>query len=90
MEPHNRLDHLLHDLEDGCELVFRSPHGDTMPRDPLHAAWRSAAAAATEAYDSWRVARTELTYAAYLAATDQADSAQDALKRRSLAAAAGV
>jgi hypothetical protein len=90
MEPHDRLDHLLQDLEDGCELVFRSRAPDGLPSDPLRAAWQQAAAGAADALATWRSTRTALAHATYLAAADQADSAQDALARRALAAAAGV
>jgi hypothetical protein len=87
MNPHNRLDHLLHDLEDGCEIVFRDPNGDA---DPLHSAWRNAADGAGSAYAAWRSTRTSLTHAAYLAAADQADAAQEALARRARSSAAGM
>jgi hypothetical protein len=77
------------DAQDLGELVFLptfEPTGD----DPLHGAWIAAAARARDAYVDWRQSRTALTHAAYVAAADQADAAQDALARRQRAAAAGM
>lgn len=90
MEPRDRFDYLLEHLEDGCELVFRTPGCETVERDPLHAVWRRAADEAASALAAWRSTRSTLTHAAYLAAADQADAAHDALARRALASAAGV
>src|SRR4051794_2282587 len=90
MDPHNPLDHLLQDLEDGCEIVFRNPDGDdAASRDPLHAAGRTAADDAGDAYALWRSTRSAFAHAASVAAADRADAAHDALARRCRASAAG-
>lgn len=82
-------EHLNHLLEDSEEVVFL-PSFEARTRDPLHGAWIAAAARARDAYIDWRQNRTSETYAAYVAAADQADAAQDALARRRRASAAGM
>lgn len=67
---------LLEDLQDTRELVIRAADVD----DPVMAAWRGAAEDAHEAYDAWCAAPGRLTYAAYLAAEDQADAALASLR----------
>jgi hypothetical protein len=49
--------------------------------DSPAAQWHRAAADATSAYAHWRRNRDAASYAAYRAAADQADAAQDALAR---------
>jgi hypothetical protein len=66
---------LLDDLTDTRELVLARPMGG----DPLLAAWRIAADEAQDAYDRWSDRPGALTHAAYVAATEQADAAADAL-----------
>jgi hypothetical protein len=58
-------------LCDTGELVLRDPR----PGDPLLAAWRIAADDERDAYAAWCAEPSALTYAAYLALRDQADSA---------------
>ncbi len=48
-------------------------------RDEVYAIWCAARAEANIAYDGWRVAPGVDSYAAYRAAEDRADAAQDAL-----------
>ena len=62
----------LGDLGDTHEVVLSRPTGAA---DPLLGAWRIAAAEAREAYAAWCFLPSALTYAAYLAAEDQADAA---------------
>jgi hypothetical protein len=70
------LRHLLSGIADHGELTHREP----LPvRDPLRAAWRSAADDALEAYESWLLSRGADDFAVYRAYADRADAAQDAL-----------
>ncbi len=48
-------------------------------RDSALHDWRVASSTAREAYGNWRRMRDAASYAAYRAAADQADAAQDAL-----------
>ena len=48
-------------------------------RDELYAIWCAARAEANIAYDGWRMSPGREAYAAYRAAEDRADAAQDAL-----------
>jgi hypothetical protein len=76
-------DHLNELLEETGEVVFLAV-SETTTSDPLHGAWVAAAARARNAYADWRSTRDAATYAAYLAAADQADAAQDTLARAAL------
>jgi len=76
-------DHLSELLEETGEVVFLATT-DTAAHDPLKGAWVAAAARARDAYADWRSTRDGTTYAAYVAAADQADAAQDALSRAAL------
>ena len=76
-------DRLSELLEDTGEVVYLAV-SETTALDPFHGAWVAAAARARDAYADWRSTRDGATYAAYLAAADQADAAQDALARASL------
>jgi hypothetical protein len=67
---------LLDDVPDTRELVLRAPPA---VRDLVHAAWKDAHAEATAAYAAWRATGGEDAYAAYRAAQDRADAAQDAV-----------
>ena len=68
---------LLRDVPDTREIVIRPtapPSGDA-----LTAAWRAAEDEATRALAAWRGAPGTAAYAAFRAAQDRADAAQDAL-----------
>ena len=71
------LKSLLDDVPDTFEIVLR--------RDPEWSpaleVWRDAAEDAAGALEYWRTAPGDLTYAAYRAAQDREDAAQDALVR---------
>ncbi len=58
-------------LADTGELVLR----DARPGDPLLAAWRIAADDERDAYAAWCAQPSALSYAVYLALSDQADAA---------------
>ena len=66
---------LLDDVPDTLEIVLR--------RDPAWSpvleAWRDACEEAAEALEFWRDVPGEAAYAAYRAAQDREDAAQDAL-----------
>jgi hypothetical protein len=66
---------LLDAVPDTREIVLRRLSGWSAERD----AWREAHDDAVEAYQAWLAGRTRGLYAAYLAAQDRADAAQDAL-----------
>ena len=66
---------LLDDVPDTFEIVLkREPEWS-----PVLEAWRDAADEAAEALGRWRSAPGEDAYAAYRAAQDREDAAQDAL-----------
>ena len=67
---------MLGSLDDTRELVLASPHGDE--GDPLFAAWMVAERRAVHALAAWRDRGGAEAYAAYRAAADEADAAQDA------------
>lgn len=71
----NELKDLLDLLDDTRELVLRRDAGWTPVRD----AWGDAYEDAAEAYREWARLRTANAYAAYRAAQDREDAAQDAL-----------
>ena len=71
----NDLKVLLDLLDDTRELVLRRDTGWT----PVLDAWGDAREDADDAYREWRHLRTEAAYAAYRAAQDREDAAQDAL-----------
>jgi hypothetical protein len=58
---------------------FLAPADDLRDRDELFVLWSVARAEANLAYDTWRVHPGREPYAAYRAAEDRADAAQDAL-----------
>ena len=70
----NDLKVLLDLLDDTRELVLRR-EGWT----PVLDAWGDAREDADAAYREWRLLRTGASYAAYRAAQDREDAAQDAL-----------
>ena len=69
---------LLDAVPDTREIVLRRGEGWSAERD----AWREAHDEAVDAYRRWRAGRTRVEYAAYRAAQDRADAAQDALAAR--------
>lgn len=74
----DELRSLLDAVPDTREIVLRRGEGWSAERD----AWREAHDDAVEAYRCWRAGRTRAGYAAYRAAQDRADAAQDALAAR--------
>ena len=67
---------LLDDVPDTWEIVLRRDQGWS----PVLHAWRDAAEEAAAALEDWRSAPGDLdVYAAYRAAQDREDAAQDAL-----------
>ena len=71
----DELRFLLDGVPDTRELVIRRADGWAPERD----AWRDAHEDAAAAYRAWRRERSAATYAAYRAAQDREDAAQDAL-----------
>jgi hypothetical protein len=69
---------LLDAVPDTREIVLRRGEGWSAERD----AWREAHDDAVDAYHTWRGGGTRGGYAAYRAAQDRADAAQDALAAR--------
>jgi len=74
----HELKQLLDQVADTREIVLRCPR-----RSAEYDAWSDAHEEAEHAYLGWRVAGTSETYAAYRAAQDREDAAQDALARAS-------
>jgi hypothetical protein len=72
-----QLHDLLEEIPDTRELVVASPEPDG-----LLAAWRAAHADAAGALGRWRSVANREAFAAYRAAADRADAAQDALARQ--------
>jgi hypothetical protein len=76
---------LLDDVPDTLELVLRGARGE-QEWSPVVAAWREAHEEAARALHAWSGAPGDRTaYAAYRAAQDREDAAQDALARARLA-----
>jgi hypothetical protein len=71
----HELKDLLDQVADTRELVLR--RAPTWA--PVHAAWRDAREDAAEAYRHWRATGQAADYAAYRAAQDREDAAQDSL-----------
>ena len=71
-----QLHSMLGALDDTRELVFEAPHADE--HHPLFAAWVVAERRAARGLHAWRARRGAEAYAAYRAAADEADAAQDA------------
>jgi hypothetical protein len=69
------LKHLLDSLPDTCEVVLQGSTSE----DPHMIVWRDAAEAAGRAWRTWRARGGAEAYAAYRAAQDREDAAQDAL-----------
>ena len=72
----HQLHLMLGSLDDTRELVLEAPHADE--QDPLLSAWAAAERRAARALHAWRVRGGAEAYAAYRAAADEADAAQDA------------
>jgi hypothetical protein len=66
---------LLDQVPDTREIVFRRPESPSAE----HGAWSDAHDEAAHAYREWRSLRTREAYAAYRAAQDREDAAQDVL-----------
>ena len=62
---------------------FAPPAVTPRGREELFVLWGAAQAEANLAYDGWRAAPGGAAYAAFRAAEDRADAAQDALARTS-------
>ena len=74
------LQDVLDAIPDTGEIVIRVP---TAPEvDELLLAWRTARAEANAALERWRLLHTREAFAAFRAAEDRADAAQDALSAR--------
>jgi hypothetical protein len=71
----DELKDLLDLIDDTRELVLRRAVGWA----PVLDAWSDAREDAAEAYTDWAHVRTAAAYAAYRAAQDREDAAQDAL-----------
>jgi hypothetical protein len=72
---HGDLRSLLDDVPDTFEIVLRR-----VPEwSPVLEAWRDAADEAATAMRAWRTEPGDASYAAYRAAQDREDAAQDAL-----------
>jgi hypothetical protein len=71
------LKSLLDDVPDTFEIVLRREPAWS----PVLDAWRDAADEASAALAQWRATPGTLTYAAYRAAQDREDAAQDVLIR---------
>jgi hypothetical protein len=78
--PPRRLLDLLDEIPDTGEIVIlASPRHEG---EELLLAWRGARTEANAALESWRLLRTREAFAAFRAAEDRADAAQDALTAR--------
>ncbi len=78
----NELKILLDEVADTRELVLRRQ----ATWAPVLDAWRDAREDAAEAYAAWDLLRDAPSYAAYRAAQDREDAAQDALSASPAAA----
>jgi hypothetical protein len=77
--PPRQLSHLLDDIPDTGDIVLTSPRQEG---DELVLAWRGARHEANVALSEWRLRPTGEAFAAFRAAEDRADAAQDALAAR--------
>lgn len=75
----NELKSLLDQVADTRELVLRRNAGMAPAWNAVYDAWSDAHEEAEEAYEAWRRSRGRDAYAAYRAAQDREDAAQDAL-----------
>jgi hypothetical protein len=75
-----QLQDVLDEIPDTGEIVIRLP--GARGADELLEAWRNARADANAALERWRAAHTREAFAAFRAAEDRADAAQDALAAR--------
>ncbi len=69
---------LLDQVADTRELILRCPDGQGPDWNALYTVWSDAHEEAEDAYRAWRL-RGGGMYAAYRAAQDREDAAQDAL-----------
>ena len=76
----HQLQVVLDGIRDTGEIVIR-PQA-LLTADALLQAWLEARAEANAALEDWRALRTRESFAAYRAAEDRADAAQDTLAAR--------
>jgi hypothetical protein len=76
----HQLQAVLDGILDTGEIVIRPQL--RFAADELLQAWREARADATAALEAWRTLRSREAFAAYRAAEDRADAAQDTLAAR--------
>jgi hypothetical protein len=79
----HELKALLDQVSDTRELVLRRAAGQGPAWNALYDAWSDAQEEAEDAYRSWLRSRSGRDYAAYRAAQDREDAAQDALAEAS-------
>jgi hypothetical protein len=72
---------LCDDIDDIRRRLIGAGVASTWIHDELRDAWRDAQAEAAAAYAGWRNEPSVAAYAAYRAAQDRADAAQDMLSR---------
>jgi hypothetical protein len=75
----HELKELLDQVADTRELVLRRSAHNGPEWNELYNAWSDAHEEAEEAYREWRTRADATAYAAYRAAQDREDAAQDAL-----------
>ncbi len=75
----HELKELLDQVADTRELILHRSPGQGPEWNALYAAWSDAHAEAEDAYRFWRCRGGTPRYAAYRAAQDREDAAQDAL-----------
>ena len=75
----NELRFLLDDIADTRELVLRHDAAPELVWSPSYLAWSDAHEEAERALAGWRLSGAGEDYAAYRAAQDREDAAQDAL-----------
>ena len=76
----HQLQTVLDGILDTGEIVIRPQAWHAC--DELVAAWREARAEANALFEAWALVRTREAFAAYRAAEDRADAAQDTLAAR--------
>jgi len=69
----------IHALREERTGRFSAPAATALDRDEIYTIWAAARAEANIALDDWRAVPGRAGYAAYRAAEDRADAAQDAL-----------
>jgi hypothetical protein len=77
--PEDTIRALLAHVDETAELLLSGDTASWWVNDELTLAWKHAQAQATDAFGEWRRTPGAAAYAAYRAAQDRADAAQDAL-----------